>query len=139
MKTDMKCSKCNKQFILSEENLSTIDVKSSLDNKELQLTILKCPECHLDFIVQIDDKESLLLLDNVNKYAKKIFSEIKKSGNTKKSVTNNYKKFNKKLNNYRKNLVQKYNHSLYHFMGKISKMDISLPETELEEESKDEN
>ena len=125
------CDKCKSDFKLNSYCLKTLkNVRAEDSNESLQLTILTCPICKSEKIVQIDNDESLYILN-------KQFTLNTVIGKRKCNFKNTEKQ-EKKLKYYsalliqiRKDLNLKYNGSVYYFQNENKKISINVPDVKI--------
>lgn len=111
MKVMVKCEGCDNKFeVVSGESIGSIIHKKKFrcEEKSLYLTFFDCPKCGIRHFVQIDDKYSLNLLNDVSRQFVKLSSAKKKD---KEIPQNQLAKFNKSrqhLSDYRNGLMKGY-------------------------------
>lgn len=125
MIANIKCVKCNMTNELIPEDTFlkkvTIDDESK---KELILTFYQCPLCKCSYVVSLDDKYTVSLLDEIKSLSIKIRNKKIFGQDAKRKQYIKINKSNKKLEFYRNLLIEKYKNSFYHYEEDKCKMDI---------------
>lgn len=107
-----ECEDCHEKFSISKECVFAREFK--INKRSIYITYYDCPECSKRHFVQIDDEQSLKLLETV----KKCFvcnTKIKTKGQKlKKCSINQYKMACKRLSDYRRELMKEYNNKILH-------------------------
>ena len=125
------CDKCKSEFKLNSECLKTLKNISVEDsNESLQLTILTCPICNSEEVVQIDNDESLYILNKqftLNTVIGKRKCNFKDTEKQEKKL----KYYSALLIQIRKDLNLKYNGSVYYFQNENKKISINVPDVKI--------
>lgn len=122
-----ECSNCKKEFDLNADNLRNREVTA--DGENLTLKVITCPLCGHEHIVQIDNKETLELLNKqmlTNAVLGKLKVQRKSTGKYVKQYRR-LKTVSTLLMQARKALVLKYNNSVYYFQNESKKISINEP------------
>lgn len=128
------CNKCKSDFRLNSYCLKTLKNISVEDSngrfERLQLTILTCPICNSERVVQIDNDESLYILNKqftLNTVIGKRKCNFKDTEKQEKKL----KYYSALLIQIRKDLNLKYNGSVYYFQNKNKKISINVPDVKI--------
>lgn len=125
------CDKCKSDFKLNSYCLKTLkNVRVEDSNESLQLTILTCPICNSEEVVQIDNDESLYILNKqftLNTVIGKRKCNFKDTEKQEKKL----KYYSALLIQIRKDLNLKYNGSVYYFQNKNKKISINVPDVKI--------
>ena len=125
------CDKCKSEFKLNSECLKTLkNVRVEDSNESLQLTILTCPICNSEEVVQIDNDESLYILNKqftLNTVIGKRKCNFKDTEKQEKKL----KYYSALLIQIRKDLNLKYNGSVYYFQNENKKISINVPDVKI--------
>ena len=125
------CDKCKSDFKLNSYCLKTLkNVRVEDSNESLQLTILTCPICKSEKIVQIDNDESLYILSKqftLNTVIGKRKCNFKDTEKQEKKL----KYYSALLIQIRKDLNLKYNGSVYYFQNENKKISINVPDVKI--------
>ena len=125
------CDKCKSDFRLNSYCLKTLkNVRVEDSNESLQLTILTCPICKSEKIVQIDNDESLYILSKqftLNAVIGKRKCNFKDTEKQEKKL----KYYSALLIQIRKDLNLKYNGSVYYFQNENKKISINAPDAKI--------
>lgn len=125
------CDKCKSDFKLNSYCLKTLkNVRVEDSNESLQLTILTCPICNSEEVVQIDNDESLYILNKqftLNTVIGKRKCNFKDTEKQEKKL----KYYSALLIQIRKDLNLKYNGSVYYFQNENKKISINVPDVKI--------
>ena len=125
------CDKCKSDFKLNSYCLKTLkNVRVEYSNESLQLTILTCPICNSEEVVQIDNDESLYILNKqftLNTVIGKRKCNFKDTEKQEKKL----KYYSALLIQIRKDLNLKYNGSVYYFQNENKKISINVPDVKI--------
>lgn len=126
-----ECVSCKEKFELNNTVLETREIKS-FDDKLLYLTIIKCPLCADEIIVQIDDDETKQILKkqmsiNYNLAVAKVNCQNKRI----KKLQKKCEQFEALLLYLRKQLQLKYNGSVYYFQSEKKEIGLNVPAIEI--------
>ena len=125
------CDKCKSEFKLNSYCLKTLkNVRVEDSNESLQLTILTCPICNSEEVVQIDNDESLYILNKqftLNTVIGKRKCNFKDTEKQEKKL----KYYSALLIQIRKDLNLKYNGSVYYFQNENKKISINVPDVKI--------
>lgn len=106
MKTIVKCKMCDKEFSIIGSNFFVKQI--DIDNKKLDLFVLKCPFCSYETIAQIDSVETHKLLASVSEKMRFISKAKLISSKGIKRQSAKLKNLNAQLDQERKSLVEEY-------------------------------
>lgn len=106
MKTIVKCKMCDKEFSIIGSNFFVKQI--DIDNKKLDLFVLKCPFCSYETIAQIDSVETHKLLASVSEKMRFISKAKLISSKGIKRQSAKLKNLNAQLDQERKSLIEKY-------------------------------
>ena len=119
------CSQCHQTFNMAD---NFIEREVTLGEK-LMLTVLVCPYCKGEVVTQVDNTETLKLFQR----QLNLFRRIAESGKTTPAQQRRQDELTKAMNEARKELHGKYNHSSYQFDDKEYKLDIHVPNMTISE------
>lgn len=125
MKVSTTCSQCHQDFNMAD---NFIEREVTLGEK-LMLTVLVCPYCKGEVVTQVDNTETLKLFQR----QLNLFRRIAESGKTTPAQQRRQDELTKAMNEARKELHGKYNHSSYQFDDKEYKLDIHVPNMTISE------
>lgn len=97
--------------------------------ERLMLTVLVCPYCKGEVVTQVDNTKTLKLFQR----QLNLFRRIAESGKTTPAQQRRQDELTKAMNEARKELNGKYNHSSYQFDDKEYKLDIHVPNMTISE------
>ena len=120
------CDICHKQFPISSEYLLEEHVtlhKDSGEEREVDLTYLKCPLCGKRYPVIMDDETTLPILKDLRTAAFQCMKHVSHTGKVPKKLEEKYKNLNWKLDFKRQELAKKFNGSLYQSEGETIQLD----------------
>ena len=106
MKTIVKCKMCDKEFSIIGSNFFVKQI--DIDNKKLDLFVLKCPFCSYETIAQIDSVETHKLLASVSEKMRFISKAKLISSKGIKRQSAKLKNLNAQLDQERKSPIEKY-------------------------------
>lgn len=122
-----ECFNCKKEYVLNSNSL--VEREIEIDGEKLFLKILTCPHCHAECSVQIDNEMTMDLLNKqmlINTTLGKLKVERKSANNYVKQYRK-LKQISVRLLQARKELVLKYNGSVYYFQNENKKISINEP------------
>lgn len=125
MEVSATCSQCHQSFNMAD---NFIERETTLDEK-LMLTVLVCPYCKHEVVTQVDNTKTLKLFQR----QLNLFRRIAESGKTTPAQQRRQDELTKAMNEARKELHGKYNHSSYQFDDKEYKLDIHVPNMTISE------
>lgn len=120
------CSQCHQTFNMAD---NFIEREVLISREKLMLTVLVCPDCKHEIVTQVDNTKTLKLFQR----QLNLFRRIAESGKTTPAQQNRQDELTKAMNEARKELHGKYNHSSYQFDGKEYKLDIHVPNMTISE------
>lgn len=129
-KLTCRCPKCLKNFNLNGKAIENRKIKVA-DGETLFLTVLTCSKCNNEFVVQIDNYESLNALNKQKNILSRIAINNTKSENQNEKLERKQKHQEFILLQLRKLLQDKYNGAVYYFQGEIKKIGIHSPEVHI--------
>lgn len=126
MKVEVKCSECHQTF-------NTADHMIERQSEGLVLTILVCPHCNNEMVVQLDNQTTL----SINH---RLLNVLRRMGKT-QFLTGRATPFQEKRQNEltrllaatRQELIDKYDKTVYQFDGKEYKLDFHVPNMKISE------
>lgn len=126
MKVEVKCSECHQTF-------NTADHMIERQSEGLVLTILVCPHCNNEMVVQLDNQTTL----SINH---RLLNVLRRMGKT-QFLTGRATSFQEKRQNEltrllaatRQELIDKYDKTVYQFDGKEYKLDFHVPNMKISE------
>lgn len=125
MEVSTTCSQCHQTFNMTD---NLIEREVSLKEK-LMLTVLVCPNCKHEVVTQIDNTKTLKLFQmQLN-----LFRRIAEMGKTTPAQQKRQDELTTAMNEARKELQGKYNHTSYQFDGREYKLDIHVPNMTISE------
>lgn len=107
-----------------------VDIERCLIERKvnkLVLTILVCPNCGNEIVVQLDDQNTLRLYQQQLNLSRRIGKSQFISGQPTFAQQRKMNKLTKELIAARNELCSEYNHTSYQFEGKEHKLDIHVP------------
>lgn len=132
MKILSKCNSCHQDINIAEQMFERkIDEITLSDNtvsdEELMLTILVCPKCGVESVVQIDNDETLTLFQKQINLSRKMGQTQFLAGEATQAQKKKQSELIAKSLKARQALVDKYNHTHYQYEGKECQLDINIP------------
>lgn len=125
MEVSTTCSQCHQTFNMAD---NLIERKVSLKEK-LMLTVLVCPHCKHEVVTQVDNTKTLKLFQR----QLNLFRRIAESGGITPAQQKRQDELTTAMNEARKELHGRYNHTSYQFDGKEYKLDIHVPSMTISE------
>lgn len=125
MEVSTTCSQCHQTFNMAD---NLIEREISLKEK-LMLTVLVCPNCKHEVVTQIDNTKTLKLFQR----QLNLFRRIAEMGKTTPAQQKRQDELTTAMNEARKELQGKYNHTSYQFDGREYKLDIHVPNMTISE------
>ena len=125
MEVSTTCSQCHQTFNMAD---NLIEREISLREK-LMLTVLVCPNCKHEVVTQIDNTKTLKLFQR----QLNLFRRIAEMGKITPAQQKRQDELTTAMNEARKELQGKYNHTSYQFDGKECKLDIHVPNMTISE------
>lgn len=125
MEVSTTCSQCHQTFNMAD---NLIEREISLREK-LMLTVLVCPNCKHEVVTQIDNTKTLKLFQR----QLNLFRRIAEMGKITPAQQKRQDELTTAMNEARKELQGKYNHTSYQFDGKEYKLDIHVPNMTISE------
>jgi predicted RNA-binding Zn-ribbon protein involved in translation (DUF1610 family) len=119
MKANVVCDGCGEVVQINANDINEKDVVVVEDKANLKLTLFVCPECGEIHVVQIDDGNTLVLLNNCRKEIRKGF---KKKMNNKKNNGSKFNRYNSDLTEMREQLNILYNGKHYYDKNEIKEI-----------------
>lgn len=105
---DIKCPKCGEVQGAKESLKKEWDVIKTISVESICITYFRCKKCNKITVVQLDNHETLKVLDEISELLKYAYMCKLQKRTPKKKKSNKMKHANKRLNNLRKELVEKY-------------------------------
>ena len=134
MKILAKCNNCHQDINIAEQMCERrIDEAHSKDgivlssDDELILTILVCPHCGSESVVQIDNEETLTLFQKQINLSRRMGKTQFLAGGATQAQKKKQSELTATLMKVRQELVDKYDHTLYQYEGKEYQLDIYTP------------
>ena len=124
MKILAKCTNCHQDINIAEQ---MCERKIEVDTTELMLTILVCPKCGVETVVQIDNDETLTLFQKQINLSRKIGKTQFLAGEATQTQKRKQSELIAQSLKVRQALIDKYNHTLYQYEGKEHQLDINIP------------
>jgi len=103
-----KCEECGKTFTINKDVVVFKKDYEAL-GKRIFITYYDCPDCGKRHYVQIDDRESLEVLANVNIQMRSLMVLRAKNKNVPKKKTSTFEKTRTHLSEIRKELMMEFN------------------------------
>lgn len=128
MELNTICSYCSQSFNVAD---SMIERETVARGERLVLTILICPHCHEEAVVQIDNDRSLQLYQQQLELGKQIGKRKYLYGHPTSSQESRRANIEFHLSNLRESLVKRYNGTFYQFNGKYKKLEYHQPKVEV--------
>lgn len=125
MEVSTTCSQCHQTFNMAD---NLIEREISLKEK-LMLTVLVCPNCKHEVVTQIDNTKTLKLFQR----QLNLFRRVAEMGKTTPAQQKRQDELTTAMNEARKELQGKYNHTSYQFDGREYKLDIHVPNMTISE------
>lgn len=125
MEVSTTCSQCHQTFNMAD---NLIEREISLKEK-LMLTVLVCPNCKHEVVTQIDNTKTLKLFQR----QLNLFRRIAEMGKITPAQQKRQDELTTAMNEARKELQGKYNHTSYQFDGREYKLDIHVPNMTISE------
>lgn len=132
MKILAKCNNCHQDVNIAEQMFErkingvwTVD--GVVLNEELMLTILVCPKCGVESVVQIDNDETLTLFQKQINLSRKMGQTQFLAGEATQAQKKKQSELIAKSLKVRQALVDKYNHTFYQYEGEKHQLDINIP------------
>lgn len=125
MEVSTTCSQCHQTFNMAD---NLIEREISLKEK-LMLTVLVCPNCKHEVVTQIDNTKTLKLFQR----QLNLFRRVAEMGKITPAQQKRQDELTTAMNEARKELQGKYNHTSYQFDGREYKLDIHVPNMTISE------
>lgn len=125
MEVSTTCSQCHQTFNMAD---NLIEREVSVREK-LMLTVLVCPNCKHEVVTQIDNTKTLKLFQR----QLNLFRRIAEMGKITPAQQKRQDELTTAMNEARKELQGKYNHTSYQFDGREYKLDIHVPNMTISE------
>lgn len=119
MKANVVCDGCGEVIQINANDINEKDVVVVEDKANLKLTLFVCPKCGEIHIVQIDDGNTLVLLNNCRKEIRKGF---KKKMNNRKNNGSKFNRYNSDLTEMREQLNILYNGKHYYDKNEVKEI-----------------
>ena len=121
-----ECRNCHQ-----EVNVADNMFERPILNNKLILTILGCPHCGIESVVQIDNKTTLNLFQKQLNLSRRIGKTQYLSGQATDNQKRKQKQLSETLLMVRQDLINKYNHTLYQFEGVEHQLDFYAPSVQI--------
>ena len=122
MEVFVNCDNCHQ-----EVNVADHEFERLLPDEGLVLTILECPHCNREMVVQIDSTTTLKLFQRQINLLNKIGKTQYLTGNPTAQQSKKLAELSQSLISARQELMNKYNHTSYQFEGQQHKLDFYAP------------
>lgn len=134
MKILAKCNNCHQDVNIAEQmcerRIDEVHTKDGVilnSDNELILTILVCPQCGKESVVQIDNEETLTLFQKQINLSRRIGKTQFLSGAPTQTQKKKQSEITATLMKLRQELTDKYDHAFYQYEGKEYQLDINIP------------
>lgn len=107
----VQCEVCKQRFPVSREhapNSLTHKKEYKVNGKSIYLTYYDCPHCGKRHFVQIDDENSMKMLEDTKKQFIKLSVKRRKGKTISKRQSEKFKKSRQHLSEYRTNLMKDF-------------------------------
>ena len=113
--TAFKCTNCDESIVLDLKSVKKRLAIVKEDSEELLVTTVVCRKCGKLYYVQLDNKRTIELYEEVVKLLRKKYLSIKEGRKWKKRDSERLLKLNKELDKKRKMLMIKYDGKEMHY------------------------
>ena len=132
MKILAKCNNCHQDVNIAEQmferKIQGVWTKNDVVlNEELMLTLLVCPQCGVESVVQIDNEKTLTLFQRQISLSKRIGKTQFLSGHATAAQEKKQSEIIAQQLKARQELIDKYNHTFYQYEGEKRQLDINIP------------